>query len=98
MNMLIERCNDIWYRIKGRVCWCGVRELVCVTVDAIASAIGGEPVEFGGHCDVVDVCGMCVYVCAKLLVCSGSRLIVQSVSCRGVSVHASRWYLLIDNA
>jgi hypothetical protein len=72
MNMLTERCNDIWYRIKGRVCWCGVRELVCVTVDAIASAIGGEPVEFGGHCDVVDVCGMW-YVC--LCVCKAAGML-----------------------
>lgn len=38
-----------------------------MTVDAIPSAVGGEPVEFGGHCDVVDVC---LSVCAKLLVCS----------------------------
>lgn len=62
-----------------------------MTVDAIASAVGGEPVEFGGHCDVVDVClSGCVQSCRY----ARSRLVVQSVPCRrvsvSVSVHASR--------
>lgn len=47
---LTESCYDVRYRIEGGVCWCGVGELICVTVDAAGGAIGGEPIEFGGHC------------------------------------------------
>lgn len=47
-----------------------------MAVDAIASAVGGEPVEFGGHCDVVDVC---VSMCVRLCVCEAAGMVLSLV-------------------
>jgi hypothetical protein len=44
-----ERCDAVWYRVECCVGGCGVRHCVCVAVDAVC-AVGGQPVEFGGHC------------------------------------------------
>lgn len=39
----------VWYRVECCVGGCGVRQRVCVAVDAVC-AVGGQPIEFGGHC------------------------------------------------
>lgn len=63
---------DVWYRVECCVCGCGVGEVVCMAVDAV----GGEPVEFGGHCGGGYVMSFLVF--SGVIVLGAARRLLRS--------------------